>query len=141
MGRKSFAQESPNPWDAGNVETRPQPCGTRPQPCGTRPRGTLENTSKEFDGYCRQEGIRRQLTVPYTPKQNGVAQRKNKSNVGAVKAMLLDQSLPFFLWVEACSTVLYLQNRSPHCAMGNMTPEECFSSKKPEVSHFRYLVV
>ena len=27
-----------------------------------------EYTSKEFDGYCRQEGIRRQLTVPYTPE-------------------------------------------------------------------------
>ena len=67
-----------------------------------------EYTSKEFDGYCRQEGIRRQLTVPYTPKQNGVAERKNKSIVGAARAMLHDQSLPFFLWEEACSTTVYL---------------------------------
>ena len=36
-----------------------------------------EYTSKEFDRYCRQEGIRRQLTVPYTLEQNGVAERKN----------------------------------------------------------------
>ena len=56
-----------------------------------------EYTSKEFDGYCRQEGIKRQLTVPYTPKQNGVAERKNRSIVGATRAMLHDQSLPFFL--------------------------------------------
>ena len=96
-----------------------------------------EYTSKEFDGFCKQEDIRRQLTVPYTPEQNGVAERKNKSIVGAARAMLHDQSLPFFLWVEACSTAVYLQNKSPHRDMGNMTPEECFSGKKPEVSHFR----
>ena len=51
--------------------------------------------------------------------------------------MLHDQSLPFFLWVEACSTAVYIHNRSPHRAVGNMTPEECFSGKKPEVGHFR----
>ena len=90
-----------------------------------------EYTSKEFDGYCRQEGIRRQLTVPYTPEQNGVAERKNKSIVEASRAMLHDQSLPFFLWAEACSTTVYLQNRSPHCAMGNKTPKESFTGKKP----------
>ena len=89
-----------------------------------------EYTSKEFDGFCRQEGIRRQLTVPYTPEQNKVAERKNRSIVGAARAMLHDQSLPFFLWAKACSTVVYLQNRSPHRAVGNMTPEECFSGKK-----------
>ena len=56
-----------------------------------------EYTSKEFDGYCRQEGIQRQLTVPYTPEHNGVAERKNRSIVGVARAMLHDQSLPFFL--------------------------------------------
>ena len=59
------------------------------------------------------------------------------SIVGAVKAMIHDQSLPFFLWAEACSTVVYLHNKSPHRAVGNMTLDECFSGKKPEVSHFR----
>ena len=50
--------------------------------------------------------------------------------------MLNDQSLPFFLWAEACSTDVYLQNSSSHRAMGNITPEEFFSGKKPEVGHF-----
>ena len=100
-----------------------------------------EYTSKEFDGFCRHEEIRRPLTVLYTPEQNGVAERKNKSIIGASQAMLHDQSLPFFLWDEACSTIVYLQNRGPHHAVGNMTHEECFSGTKPEVSHFLYLVV
>ena len=75
--------------------------------------------------------------VPYTPEQNGVAEKKNRSIVGAARAMLHDQSLPFFLWAKACNTAIYIQNRSPHRVVGNMTPEECFSGKKPEVSHFR----
>ena len=66
-----------------------------------------------------------------------MAERKNRSIVGAARTMLHDQSLPFFLWAEACSTVVYLQNRSPHRAVGNKTPEESFTGKKPEVSHFR----
>ena len=76
------------------------------------------------------------MTVPYTPEHNGVAERKNKSIVGATRAMLHDQSLPFFLWEEACTTIVYLQNMSPHHAVGNMTPEECFTGKKPEVRRF-----
>ena len=95
-----------------------------------------EYTSKEFDGFCRQEGIRRQLIVLYSPEQNGVAERKNRSIVGSTIAMLHDQSLPFFLWAEACCTIVYILNRSPHHSMGNMRPEECFTGKKPEVSHF-----
>ena len=92
-----------------------------------------EYTSKEFDGFCIQEGIRRQLIVLYTPEQNGVIERKNRSIVGVARAMLHDQSLSFFLWAEACNTAVYLQNRSPHRAVGNMTHEECFSGKKSEV--------
>ena len=67
-----------------------------------------EYTSKEFDELCRQEGIQRKLTVPYTLEQNGVAERKNCVIVGAMKAMLHYQSLPFFLWDWACSITVYV---------------------------------
>jgi hypothetical protein len=87
--------------------------------------------------FCAGEGIRRELTVPYNPQQNGVVERKNRAIVGAARAMLHDQGLPLFLWVEACYTAVYLQNRSPHKAVGSMTPEEAFSGKKPEVGNFR----
>ena len=66
-----------------------------------------------------------------------MAKRKDRSIVGVARAMLHDQSLHFFLWTNACSTVVYLQNRSPHWALGSKTLEEMFTGKKPEVSHFR----
>jgi hypothetical protein len=95
-----------------------------------------EYTSKEFMDFCAGEGIRRELIVPYNPQQNGVAERKNRAIVGAARAMLHDQGMPLFLWAEACYTAVYLQNRSPHRAVGSMTHEEAFSGKKPEVGHF-----
>ena len=51
--------------------------------------------------------------------------------------MLYDQDMPRFLWVEACNTTVYIQNRTPHRALGKRTPESIFTKKKPEVSHFR----
>ena len=51
--------------------------------------------------------------------------------------MLHDQGLPKFLWGEASNTVVYVQNRCPHQALDFKTPEEVFTNKKPNVSHFR----
>ena len=50
-----------------------------------------EYTLGEFVDYCAEAGIRRELTVPYNPQQNGVAERKNRSIGGVAKAMLHDQ--------------------------------------------------
>jgi hypothetical protein len=49
-----------------------------------------EYTSNEFNDFCAREGIKRELTVPYNSQQNGVAERKNRAIVGAVRAMLYD---------------------------------------------------
>jgi hypothetical protein len=57
--------------------------------------------------------------------------------VGSVRAMLHDQGLPLFLWDEDCNIAVYLQNMSPHRVLGDKTPEEDFSGKKPNVGHFR----
>ena len=81
--------------------------------------------------------IKRETTTPHTPEQNGVAGRKNRTIVEAVRAMLHDQRLPKFLWAETANTVVYVQNWCPHQALGSKTPEEMFTGKKPDVSHFR----
>jgi hypothetical protein len=96
-----------------------------------------EYTSFAFKRFCVEDGIKRELAVPYTPQQNGISERKNRAIVGAAKVMLHDQNLPTFLWVEACNTTVYLQNRSPHKVLGNVTPEEAFTRKKPDISHLK----
>jgi hypothetical protein len=96
-----------------------------------------EYTSKEFIEFYKSTGIRRELTVPHNPQQNGVAERKNRSIEETVKALLNDQGLSMFLWGEATMTTIYVHNRIPHRILKDMTPEEAFSRKKPNVENLR----
>eukprot|EP00253_Pinus_taeda_P014171 PITA_14171 len=96
-----------------------------------------EYVSQEFKDFCAVEGIKRELTTPHNPQQNGVAERNNRTIVGVARAMLHEQGLPLHLWAEACNTTIYLQNRSPHHIFGMKTPKEAFSRKRPDVSYFR----
>ena len=66
-----------------------------------------------------------------------MVERKNRAIVGAARAMLHEQSLPFFLWAEACSTDVYVLNRSLHRALESKTPEDTFIGKVPKIGHFR----
>jgi len=49
--------------------------------------------------------------------------------------MIFDQDLPKFLWGEATVTTIYIQNRSLHRIVNNMTLKEAFTWKKPCVNH------
>jgi transposase InsO family protein len=84
----------------------------------------VEYTSKDFSDFCIEARIKREYTVPYNPQQNGVAERNNKTIIEATKAMIHDQNLPMILWAEASITTVYVQNRSPHQILKNMTPKE-----------------
>ena len=76
-----------------------------------------------FDDFCREAGIKREITLPYNPKWNRVAERKNKTICEATKAMMCDLDLPLYLWFEAACTALYIHNRSPHAILGEKTPK------------------
>ncbi|MCO5577608.1 hypothetical protein L7F22_031439 [Adiantum nelumboides] len=96
-----------------------------------------EFLSENFARWCKSEGIRRQLTTPYTPSQNGVVERKNRTIMEMARAMLAHASLPRSYWAEACNTAVYIQNRSPTHALQDMTPFQAYYGRKPTVSHFR----
>ena len=53
-----------------------------------------EYTSTEFNDFCREAGIKRELTVPYNTQQNRVVERKNRTIMEADKAMIHDQIYP-----------------------------------------------
>jgi hypothetical protein len=59
-----------------------------------------EYTSNEFGIFCIDVRIKREITTPYNPKQNGVAERKNRTIMEAVKTMIHNQDLPMHLWDE-----------------------------------------
>jgi hypothetical protein len=96
-----------------------------------------EYTSKDFNNFCIEAGMKREYKVPYNPQQNGVTKRKDITIIKATKAMIHDQSLPMILWAESFMTTVYVQNMSPHQILKNMTPKEAFTGVKPEIGHFR----
>lgn len=78
------------------------------------------------------------MTLPYSPQQNGAAERKNRSLVEMARSMLVEQDLPLKLWAEAVYTSAYLQNRLPSKAIeDDVTPMEKWCGHKPNVSHLR----
>lgn len=96
-----------------------------------------EYLSKEFNTFCEDNGIHRELTTPYTPQQNGVAERKNRTIVEMGRSMMNARGVPKHFWAEAVATAVYIHflNISPTKAVYNRTPCEAWRGTKPEVSH------
>ena len=92
-------------------------------------------SSNEFNEFCAKYGIKRQFMIPYTPHQNGVAERKNRIIMGMARCML--DNLPKFLWGEAVSIAIYILNRYPIKVIHSKTPFEAWSGRKPNISHPR----
>ncbi|GKD83365.1 gag-pol polyprotein [Tanacetum coccineum] len=88
-----------------------------------------EYTADKFDTFCRQEGIKRQFTTAYTPQQNGVAERMNRTLLERARAMLATASLGKSFWAEAVNTACYVINRSPSTAVELKTPMEMWTGK------------
>ncbi|CAL8131459.1 unnamed protein product [Prunus armeniaca] len=93
--------------------------------------------SSEFIKFCEDHGIQRQLTMAYTPQQNGVVERKNRTVVEMAKSMLHENEIPYFLWAKAVHTVVCILNRCPTKALNNVTPFEAYSGRKSGIAHLK----
>lgn len=95
-----------------------------------------EYMSNEYINYLDQQGIQYQRTVAYTPQQNGVAERKNRTLVEMARCMLIDAKLEKYFWGEAVMMAKYVQNRLPGKEI-DKTPFENWFGRKPTFSHFK----
>ncbi|GJX74671.1 putative ribonuclease H-like domain-containing protein [Tanacetum coccineum] len=89
--------------------------------------------SKYYEGV----GIFHQKSVPRTPQQNGVVERRNRTLVEAARTMLIFSKAPMFLWAEAVATACYTQNRSLIHTRHNKTPYELVHDNKPHLIFLR----
>jgi len=80
-------------------------------------------------------GIQIETTAPYSPSQNGVAERFNRTLMELARAMLIEKNLPLFLWEEAVLHAAYIRNRAPTRALEKETPYEAWNGEKPDISH------
>jgi transposase InsO family protein len=109
--------------------------------CGETLRGARTDNGGEYinltlSDYFKAKGVAHQTTMPYTPQQNGAAERLNRTLMERVRAMLLDADLPPGLWAEAVATANHIRVLSP-VAGKDKTPWELFYGSKPDVSMLR----
>ena len=90
-----------------------------------------------MDKLCQDSGIKRHRTCVYTPQQNRVSERMNRTIMEKVRCLLDDSGLGEEFWEEAVSTAVYLINRSPASAIDKEIPEELGIRRKPSYNHLR----
>lgn len=95
-----------------------------------------EYCNRVMSAYLREAGITHQTTVPYTPEQNGVAERMNRTLVEKARCMLFDAGLPMKFWADAVCAAAYLNNRVLTRST-KAVPEELWAKKKPDMNELR----
>ena len=109
---------------------------TLPVKCVRSDNGTEFKNSTLIDFYT-SKGIKRQYSVPRTPEQNGVVERKNRTLIEAARSMIADSGLPLTFWAEAVNTACYVQNRVLVNKRHMKTPYGILHNIAPLISFFR----
>nr|GEV67747.1 hypothetical protein [Tanacetum cinerariifolium] len=68
----------------------------------------IEFKSFDLNQLCGLKGIKKEFSVPRTPQQNGIAERKNRTLIEAARTMLADLFLPIPIWAKEVNTTCYL---------------------------------
>jgi len=90
-----------------------------------------------LNDFLSDEGIKHQYSAAYTPQQNGVAERKNRTLIEMARTMLAEFKSPYNFWAEAISTACHASNRLYLRKEINKTPYEILTGNKPNISYFR----
>ena len=100
-----------------------------------------EYRNHDLDQYLENCGINRRFSIPHTPEQNGVAERKNRTLVEMARCLLISSNLPSSFWAEAVLTANHLRNRCPSRSLHGATPFEKWTGVTPNLSYQKLLDV
>jgi hypothetical protein len=90
----------------------------------------------DLDKWLKTKGIVHQTSAPYTPQQNGLAERINRTLLERVRAILLASQLPREFWAAAVRVAAVLHNYTP-AAHQNLAPHELFHGVPPDTTRLR----
>ena len=96
-----------------------------------------EFTSKEFEEFCNDKGIKRQISAPRTPSQNGIAERMNRLVIDCARTLMMEKNVALKYWREAVSIAVYTLNRVQVKKGTNAIPFELWYGHSPNVKHFK----
>jgi transposase InsO family protein len=97
----------------------------------------MEFKNSQIKGFLEEVGIKHEFSSPYTPQQNGVVERKNRTLLDMARTMLDEYKRPDWFWAEAINTACYSINRLYLHQILKKTSYELLTGKKPNVSYFR----
>jgi hypothetical protein len=87
--------------------------------------------------FLEEEGIKHEFSAPYTPQQNGVVERKNRTLIDIARTMFGEFKTPERFWSEAVNTACHAINRVYLHRLLKKTSYELLTGNKPNVSYFR----
>ncbi|SGY38242.1 BQ5605_C003g01985 [Microbotryum silenes-dioicae] len=96
-----------------------------------------EFTLRNFVNFCLAKGIRRELTIPYTPQQNGRVERANRTIKEGILALLYSAGADPRLWAEAARYFVHCKNLMPHAGIRGDIPDTRWHGVAPDISSLR----
>jgi transposase InsO family protein len=96
-----------------------------------------EFKNTQVEDFLDEEGIKHEFSAPYTPQQNGVAKRKNRTLIEMAKVMLDKYKTSDRFWAEAVNTACHATNHLYLHKLLKKTSYELLIDNKPSVSYFR----
>jgi transposase InsO family protein len=91
----------------------------------------------QVEEYLEEEGVKHEFSTPYTPQQNSVVERKNRTLIDMARTMLGEFKTPERFWSEDVNTTCHTINRLYLHRLLKKTSYELLTGNKPNVSYFR----
>ena len=96
-----------------------------------------EFKNTQIEEFLDEEGVKHEFSAPYSPQQNGVAERKNRTLIEMARTMLDEYKTSDRFWAEAVNTACHATNRLYLHKLLKKTSYELLTGKKPNISYFR----
>ena len=92
-----------------------------------------EFTAKDYQARLSSNGTRHETSSPYSPHQNGTAERDWQNLFDMARSMLIESELPNVLWTHAVQTAAVVRNRC-FSNRTNQTPYQMLTGRRPYMS-------
>ena len=116
--------------------------------CYIRSDEGTEFTGGRFLEILREEKFETELSPPYTPEHNGVAEKFNKTIQQKVRAYMFYSGLPKSMWVLAIEATVHAYNRTPYktiefrVTLKKFAPSaSCHSNKMKRFGRIRFVKI
>lgn len=96
-----------------------------------------EFVNKDLKMFFNKMGIVHQRTVPYTPEQNGTAEREMRTIVESARTMIHCKRMDLKFWAEAENSAVHVLNRTGTSTVSGKSPYELWHGNKAKIGHLR----